>query len=45
MVFECYESLSFSHAFHAVVNVQISSNDLSFFVNSSNRIRICFLVC
>ena len=44
VVFECYKSLSFSHTFCPVGNVQISSDVFGFVVNSVDRVSVGFLV-
>ena len=44
VVFECDECLSLSHTFCPVVNVQISGDVFSFFVNSVDRVSVGFLV-
>ena len=44
VVFECDKSLSFSHTFCPVGNVQISSDVFGFVVNSVDRVSVGFLV-
>ena len=43
-VLECDKSLSFSHTFCSVGNVQISSDVFGFVVNSVDRVSVRFLV-
>ena len=44
MVLECDKSLSLSHTFCSVGNVQISSDVFGFVVNSVDRVSVRFLV-
>ena len=44
VVLECDKSLSFSHTFCSVGNVQISSDVFGFVVNSVDRVSVRFLV-
>ena len=44
LVLECDKSLSFSHTFCSVGNVQISSDVFGFVVNSVDRVSVRFLV-
>lgn len=44
MVLECYKSLSFSHTFCPVGNVQVSGDVFGFVVNSVDCVGVGFLV-